>query len=171
MLAAGDELGRTQHGNNNAYNRDDEVSWVDWRLEPWQHDLLATTTYLLRLRREHPALRQRQFFGVRPPHADGIVDLGWFGPDGRAMDDARWHDPHARVLQSFVHWSPVDGDSLLLVLCGAPHDTDVALPGAPWATGYQLLWDSADERPAPRPEPVSGVQRVRALSLRVYRAG
>ncbi|MGN6612766.1 MAG: glycogen debranching protein GlgX [Angustibacter sp.] len=171
MLAAGDELGRSQHGNNNAYNRDDEVSWFDWDLEPWQHDLLATTRHLLRLRREHPALRQRQFFGARPPHADGTVDLGWFAADGRPMDDARWHDPHARVLQAFVHGSPVEADSLLLVLCGAPHDTDVALPAAPWATGYELLWDSADERPTPRRELVTGVQRVRALSLRVYRAG
>jgi glycogen operon protein len=171
MLAAGDELGRTQHGNNNAYNRDDETSWLDWDLRPWQHDLLATTTYLLRLRREHPALRQRQFFGIRPPHTDGTLDLGWFAADGRPMDDGRWHDPHARVLQAFVHGAPVDADSLLLVLCGAPHDTAVALPGPPWADGYELLWDSADERPTVRPEPVSGVQRVRALSLRLYRAG
>ncbi|KQX69644.1 glycogen debranching protein [Angustibacter sp. Root456] len=170
MLAAGDELGRTQHGNNNAYNRDDEVSWLDWDLQPWQHDLLATTTYLLRVRREHPVLRQRQFFGLRPPHADGTVDLGWFGADGRPMDDGRWHDPHARVLQAFLHGSPVGGDSLLLVLCGAPHDTDVALPGPPWAGGYELVWDSADERPTPRADVMTGVQRVRALSLRLYRA-
>jgi isoamylase len=170
MLAAGDELGRTQRGNNNAYNRDDETSWLDWDLRPWQRDLLATTTHLLTLRRDNPVLRQRQFFGSRPPHGDGTVDLGWFGGDGQPMDDARWHDPHGRVLQAFLHGAPVAGPSLLLVLCGATQAVDVVLPGPPWATSYELLWDSADERPTVRPEPVSGVQRVEALTLRLYRA-
>ncbi len=170
MLAAGDELGRSQRGNNNAYSRDDRVSWVDWDLEPWQHDLLATTTHLLRLRREHPALRQRQFFGTRPLHADGTRDLAWFAADGAAMDDGRWHDPRQRVLQAFVHGEPVGGRSVLLVLSGAPGPVELRLPGEPWAASYELLWDSADERPADPTSGHAGVVEVSGLSVRLYAA-
>jgi glycogen operon protein len=171
MLAAGDELGRTQGGNNNAYNRDDETSWLDWDLQPWQHDLLATAQYLVRLRREHPVLRQRCFFGNRAPHEDGTLDLAWFDADAAPVDAGRWHDPRTRVLQAFLHGRPVDDDSLLLVLCGSPQATEVVLPAAPWASSYELLWDSADERPAAlAAAPVDGRQQVAGMSMRLYRA-
>ncbi len=74
------------------------------------------------------------------------------------------------MLQAFLHGEPVDGESLLLVLCGTAHHADITLPGPPWAGSYELLWDSAQERPRPCAEPVSGVQRVAASSLRLYRA-
>ncbi|HSG12233.1 MAG TPA: glycogen debranching protein GlgX, partial [Gaiellaceae bacterium] len=70
MITAGDEMGRTQRGNNNAYVQDDETSWVSWDLSPWRKDLLATARYLLALRREHPALRPDTFFTGRPRPAD-----------------------------------------------------------------------------------------------------
>ncbi len=170
MLAAGDELGRTQGGNNNAYSRDDRISWLDWDLDDAQRDLLATTTHLLRLRREHPALRQREFFGARAAHTDGTRDLAWFAADGSPMDDVRWHDPQARVLQAFLHGQPAGGRSMLLVLCGAPSDAEVTLPGTPWATSYELLFDSADERPAAPTCGHSGAQLVAPLSMRLYAA-
>ncbi|WP_460460652.1 glycogen debranching protein GlgX [Angustibacter peucedani] len=170
MLAAGDELGRTQRGNNNAYSRDDRTSWLDWDLAGWQLDLLATTTHLLRLRREHPALRQRQFFGSRAPHADGTRDLAWFAADGTPMDDHRWHDPHTRVLQAFLHGEPAGGRSLLLVLNGAAHDVEVALPAGAWASSYDLLWDSADERPGGPTSGHAGPVPVGALSVHLYAA-
>ena len=153
MLTAGDELGRTQRGNNNAYCRDDELSWVDWRLADWQRDLVATTSHLVRLRREHLVLHQSRFFSGRPRHADGTDDLTWFGADGTPMDDARWHDPATRTLLALFDGLPptpagptCDG-GILLVLHGGAAGADITLPGAPWASSYQLLWDSADERP------------------------
>ncbi|MFC6008782.1 glycogen debranching protein GlgX [Angustibacter luteus] len=170
MLAAGDELGRTQRGNNNAYSRDDLVSWLNWDLADWQQDLLATTTHLLRLRREHPALRQRQFFGGRPRHEDGTLDLGWFAADGSVMDDSHWHDPRTRVLQAFLQGRATGDRSLLLVLNGAPADLEVTLPGEPWATSYDLLWDSTWERPGDPERGLSGVQQVGGLSTRLYAA-
>ena len=69
MLNAGDEFGRSQRGNNNPYSQDNEISWMSWDLEPWQEDLLETTRHLVRLRREHPVLRQRAFFSGRQVHA------------------------------------------------------------------------------------------------------
>lgn len=141
MIAAGDEMGRTQRGNNNAYCRDDDVSWVDWDLGGWQRDLLATTTHLLRLRREHPALRHGRFFSGRPNGGGAAPDLVWFDAHGRAMDDERWHDPANRTLLALL-----DG-SVLLVLHGGGAAARVTTPGAPWAGGYRLLWDSSQETP------------------------
>jgi isoamylase len=149
MLAAGDEFGRTQHGNNNAYCQDNELSWLDWNLADWQQDLLATTSALIRLRREHPALRQRDFFGQRPEHLDGTRDLQWFAPDGSPMVEARWQDRRTRTLTVLIHGNPVQGRSLAIVIHGGATATTVTLPGAPWAAGYELLWDSTQAKPSP----------------------
>jgi glycogen operon protein len=156
MIVAGDELGRTQGGNNNAYCLDDGTSWVDWELQPWQEDLLDTARHLIRLRREHPVLRQERFFAGRPVHSDGTKDLAWFAPDGAEMNHERWHDPQVRVLQMYLHAVMLAPDasrrhhtdeSLLVVLQGQPQPVEVRLPGAPWASRYRLLWDSAQDRP------------------------
>jgi glycogen operon protein len=178
MIAAGDELGRTQGGNNNAYCQDNPTSWVDWDLAPWQRDLLTTTRHLLRLRRELPALRSRAFFAGRPVHEDGTTDLAWFDAAGELMTASGWADGGRRVLQMFVHGETTRavpgasddgaGDSLLVVLCGSATDTTVTLPPPPWGSSYLLLWDSAE--PVPH-EPESGVdcvQYVRARSMRLY---
>jgi glycogen operon protein len=196
MLCAGDELGRSQGGNNNAYCQDNPISWLDWDLAPWQHDLLDTTAYLVALRREYPVLRQDRFFAGRPVHADGTLDLGWFDIDGAPMDAGRWHDPGRRVLLMYLHeqhlgrWpaagggsyddgsdgsaDPQDGGgSLLLVVQGADTDVDVVLPGPPWASGYRRLWDSALDRPPGEPGPVVGPGvpvTVPGPTMRVYRA-
>ncbi len=182
MLVAGDELGRTQGGNNNAYCQDNETSWVDWSLRPWQEDLLATTQHLLRLRREHPALRQDRFFAGRPVHVEGTKDLAWFAVDGAEMEHERWHDPDLRVLQMYLHAVVPGGEghhtdgSLLVVVQGDPRPVAVTLPGLPWARRYRLLWDSALERPpAPGAPPAPDVAArsvvdVAASSMRVYAA-
>jgi isoamylase len=153
MLLAGDEMGRTQHGNNNAYCLDDETSWLDWKLEPWQQDLRDTVAYLLALRREHPVLRQDRFFAGRPVHPDGTKDIAWFGPEGHEMDHGRWHDPALRTLQMYLHAVKADSSgrhvdgSLLVVVQGQAGPIEIRLPGEPWAQRYTLLWDSGYEQP------------------------
>ena len=89
MIAHGDELGRTQQGNNNVYCQDNELSWVDWHLDQPRQELLDFTRQLVHLRRDHPVLRRRRFFRGDAPDG-GIGDLAWFLPDGNRMQDSDW---------------------------------------------------------------------------------
>ncbi|MCY7373262.1 MAG: glycogen debranching protein GlgX, partial [Spirochaetaceae bacterium] len=98
MLTAGDETGRTQRGNNNAYCLDDKTSWLSWDHAGWQRDLYSWTRALIAVRREHDVLRTDEFFEGRPAHADGAKDLTWYGPDGTEMSPERWFDHHQQVL-------------------------------------------------------------------------
>ncbi|MEJ5944824.1 glycogen debranching protein GlgX [Pseudokineococcus basanitobsidens] len=176
MLLGGDEMLRTQHGNNNAYVVDDEAVWLDWpalRRGGPEADLLATTTRLLALRREHAVLRQDTFASGRPVHDDGTVDLAWFGPDGRPMSEERWHEVQLRTLQMVHHGGPTGGRSLLVVLHSGAGSTPVRLPAEPWALGWDLLWDSTCERPEDVPPAACApgeVVEVGPTSMRVYAA-
>jgi len=172
MLTGGDELGRTQGGNNNPYCLDDETSWVSWDLRPWQEDLLATTRLLTGLRRAHPVLSPERAPGG-PGAAEGTV-LSWFDADGAPMAPAQWEDQHLRTVQVLVGPAPgpASPGSLLLVLRGDLDDGDVALP-LPGAGDYRLLWDSAVERypegAVGSPDAAGSRVPVSALSVRVYR--
>ncbi|MGN6252143.1 MAG: glycogen debranching protein GlgX [Marmoricola sp.] len=142
MITAGDERGRTQRGNNNAFCQDDETSWVDWRADDAWLDLYELTRAALRLRREHPALRQRHWFEGRPAVKGGPKDLAWIHPAGREMTGDDWHDPHLRVIGMFVSGSPLRApgprgeiqrdDSFLLWLNGSDEDCPCVLPPNPW---------------------------------------
>ena len=107
MLLAGDEMGRTQHGNNNAYCQDNPTSWVDWRLSDADRDLLDFVARLIRLRRSHPVFRRRNFFQGRPIRGSGIKDIHWIKPDGSEMTDQEWAHDFARSLGVFL-----SGDAL-----------------------------------------------------------
>jgi glycogen debranching enzyme GlgX len=107
MITAGDERGRTQRGNNNAYCQDNEISWVDWSADDAWLDVYEITKTALRLRREHPALRQRHWFEGRPTIRGGPKDLAWLHPSGREMADADWHDPDLRTIGMFVSGAPL----------------------------------------------------------------
>ena len=107
MITAGDERGRTQRGNNNAYCQDNEISWVDWRPDDAWLDVYEITKTALRLRREHPALRQRHWFEGRPALEGGPKDLAWIHPSGREMAEEDWHDPNLRTIGMFVSGRPL----------------------------------------------------------------
>ncbi len=96
MLCGGDEIARTQLGNNNAYCQDNEISWFDWTLDRRRRDLLAFTRLLVRLRRRHPVFRRRQFFFGRHIHGSEVKDLSWFRCDGREMTPDDWNNPITR---------------------------------------------------------------------------
>lgn len=194
MITAGDELGRTQRGNNNAYNQDNETSWLGWDLSPWRENLLATARHLIRLRSELPALRTAAFYLGQPrpaPHGaagpDGpggppgpaaLPDLYWRTKDGLELTTAQWHDPAVRTLQMVR--TAQDGSAVLLVVNGALDPQDVVLADGP--ASWELVWDSTAEHPdelfGPEGPPVEGnghtvpgaVARVEPLSLRVYSA-
>ena len=170
MLTAGDERGRSQGGNNNAYCQDSEISWVRYDASSWRDDLEATTRHLLRLRREHPALRATTFFLGRPRPGTDRPDLDWRGADGEPLDHDRWHDPAVRTLQMIR--TADDGSAVLVVLNGALEPVDVRLaPGAP--SGWRVAWDSVWERPddgGPGGDAVGAgePEELEALSVRVY---
>ena len=160
MITAGDEMGRTQRGNNNAYCQDNEISWVSWELSPWRTDLLATTKYLLGLRREHAALRADEFFLGRPAPLDGPEqpDLAWYDSRGEPVTHAQWHDRDVRTLQMLrrgrrVEGAPRDEAHVLLVINGTLDDAHVHLAGDGNSTRtWALAWDSAWENPTDRAE-------------------
>jgi len=153
MLVAGDEMGRTQGGDNNAYCLDDETSWVDWSLlkHPEWRSLLDLTRRLIHLRRRHPVLRQRLFFSGRPAFPGGLQDIAWFRPDGKEMTDADWFAP-ASALGVYLSGQDIRGrgpqgeritdDSFLLVVHAGAEELEFTLPGDPWARWYQVTVDT-----------------------------
>ncbi|HJP71833.1 MAG TPA: glycogen debranching protein GlgX, partial [Candidatus Limnocylindria bacterium] len=98
MLLGGDEIGRSQQGNNNGYAQDNEISWYDWDLSRRDRQLLAFTRSLIRLFRTHPVLRRRRFFQGRQIRGSRIKDLTWFGTDGAEMTDTQWQAPGVKTL-------------------------------------------------------------------------
>ena len=91
MLCGGDEIGRTQHGNNNAYCQDNEISWYDWNLDERQQRLLEFTRQLIALRRAHPNLRRRKFFQDREVRHSSLKDIAWYGDNGEEMTQEQWN--------------------------------------------------------------------------------
>ncbi len=105
MLLAGDEFGRTQQGNNNAYCQDNEIGWIDWSTPAaagGKGSLLAFTRRMIELRAAHPVFRRRDFFQGRPLHGSQIRDIVWLQPDGSEMSDEVWGQDHARALAVFL---------------------------------------------------------------------
>ena len=147
MLLAGDELARTQRGNNNAYCQDNEISWLDWDLDESKRRLLSFTRDLIELRKRHPAFRRRTY--PRPS------DLSWLTPQGGEMTDQDWKLPFARCLGMLLlgdrlaerdaRGAPVEDDDVLL-LVNAHHDPIAfKLPGS----GWQVLLDTAEQSVTP----------------------
>ena len=176
MITAGDEMGRTQQGNNNAYCQDNEISWVRWDVTPWREDLLATARWLLLLRREHPALRSERFYSGRPYVPGHRPDLAWFDALGVAFDHDRWHDPSIRTLQMVRTAPPPEQDTVLLVINGSLDAVHLILAddhGGRWRLAWDSVWENpAEERAAAiegslHAEPGEATV-VEALSMRVY---
>lgn len=180
MLLMGDELGRTQQGNNNAYNQDNELSWMSWDLEPWQHDLLAWTTALVEVRRAHPTLRQTEFFDGRPVAEGRPADLAWLRPDGGPMTDEQWHDPGTGTLvmalsgelftrDEFGH--PLRDSAFLVVLNRDDDDVEVTLPETPYGEVYRRLLDTSQPRPdtGTRTHPVGTTTSVAGRAVALFR--
>jgi glycogen operon protein len=149
MILGGDELGRTQGGNNNAYCQDNETSWYDWARA--DTDLLAFTRRLIALRRGHPVFRRRRWFQGRPIR--GVPDIGWLKPDGTEMTDQDWEDGLARALGMFLNGAAIHSrdergrpvsDSLFMVLLNARDEAiEWAFPEQ-WtdAQGWEILLET-----------------------------
>jgi glycogen operon protein len=138
MLSHGDEIARTQSGNNNAYAQDNETSWLDWNLDDRRRQLLAFTRKCLNLRHAHAVLRRRHFFRGEPTVKDGGKDLSWIRPDGREMTGRDWGDGSNQALGMLI-WGdatdetddrgrPIVGETLFLIFNGSPDAIQFMLP-------------------------------------------
>ncbi len=173
MLTAGDEFGRSQGGNNNAYAQDNEISWVHWDHGPAQRDLLETARFLLALRREHLALRADSFFLGTPRPGEQHADLLWFTETGTPMTPEAWNEADRRVVQ-MLRPGPFAADAdVLLVINGRLGDLDVTMPPVlPGASAWERVWSSTWDTPTePESEEAQdGVQRLESLSVMVVLA-
>jgi glycogen operon protein len=153
MLVGGDELGRTQGGNNNAYCQDNDVSWFDW--EHADGDLLAFVRRLAELRRQHPVFRRRGWFQGRPiraKHGPALPDIGWFTPEGEEMTDEHWDSALSRSLQVVLNGhgagvsdergEPIVDDTFLVVFHAEPEDRPFTLPAAAWGQSWRRVLDT-----------------------------
>jgi len=146
MLYAGDGMGHTQQGNNNAYCQDNEISWLDWNLQPQDRDFLAFVQRMINLRKRHPVFRRRRFFQGRPIKGANVKDVLWLNPNGNEMSEEEWRDPNARCIGMFLAGQGLDetdqrgrkiGDENFLVLLNAHHE-DIGFtlptfhPGSRW---------------------------------------
>jgi glycogen operon protein len=153
MLLAGDEMGRTQQGNNNAYCQDNEIGWMAWELEPAGRDLLAFAQRLIRLRTRHPVFRRRAFFQGRRIRGTDIKDIVWLKPDGAEMTDEEWQQANARCLGVYLageglqevdeRGRSLHDESFLLLLNAHHEEIAFRLPGYREGYGWKLDLDTA----------------------------
>lgn len=173
MLTAGDEVGRSQRGNNNAYAQDSPLTWLAWDYEPWQLDLQAHVSRLIALRAENPALRPSRYarLGEHIPNAS-VMD--WYDHDGETIQSEQWTDPGKRTLQYVAASTPdrEPANRILLVVHGTEAPIDIRLPDVlENATRFVSLWSSADERPSDEQETFApgDILPTPGTSMRLFR--
>ncbi|MBZ0273111.1 glycogen debranching protein GlgX [bacterium] len=151
MLLGGDEIGRTQRGNNNGYAQDNEISWYDW--ENMDEDFLAFTRELIAFYQRHPVFQRRRWFQGRSIHGSGVHDIHWCTPDGADMTEADWRAGYAKSLGVFIngagmtstdaHGEPIVDDSFYIVFHAHHEPIDFTLPPREWGDGWTRVFDTA----------------------------
>jgi isoamylase len=184
LITQGDEMWRTQRGNNNAYCQDNDISWVSWEESEESRQMLAFFRRTLGIRSDAPALHQGEFFeGRAPSRADETPDLAWFDTDGQPMTISDWFDSYRSTLQMWINGNDVRGhgpdgrpqsdSSWLMVLHAGWDSADITLPGPPYGAAYTpvLDTDSPTGEPAdPSPLPAGIEMTIKGRSLWLLRA-
>ncbi len=152
MMVAGDEISRTQHGNNNAYCQDNELSWIDWGLLDKHDDLVDFVQRLVALRREHPVFRRRRWFQGRDVLGSGLKDIAWFRPDGQPMSEQDWQDQNAHSLQVFLNGDEIpapdprgvrtEDDTFLVIFHAGFEPLGIVLPPEDWGSSWEVMIDT-----------------------------
>jgi len=152
MLVAGDEIGRSQQGNNNAYCQDNETSWVNWDIDGEGKALLQFVQRMLQIRRDHPVFRRHRYFQGRPIRGGNLKDLAWLSPEGREMNDDEWDQDFARCLGVYFAGESLEEtdrrgrplrDGNFLLLLNAHHEMiPFVLPDFRNGTTWQALVDT-----------------------------
>ena len=155
MLAHGDEMGRTQLGNNNGYCQDSDLTWVDWDLDDDDAELLRFTRRLVQLRKDHPVFRRRRFFAGTADHGgeSDLGDIAWFMPNGKHMDGEAWRDGMARSLMVFLNGdaipapdrrgNAVHDDSFLVVFNAHDEAITFTLPEEEYGVEWYIEVDTS----------------------------
>ena len=180
MLVAGDEIGNTQQGNNNAYCQDNEISWLDWNLDQPKQELLEFSKFVIRIFHQHPVFRRRNFFQGRQLRGSHIKDLMWFRPDGHEMSDEDWQTWFARGLGIRLAGDAIDEvdargnrivDDTFLLLLNAHHESlRFTLPAPQQDQRWELVLDTRDAVPQPGRRQPTRSQRydMEARSLALF---
>ncbi len=188
MLTAGDEMGRTQGGNNNAYCQDNETSWIDWQLDDEQRQLWEFSRWMIRLRRSHPLIERATFFGGRNIRGLGSRDIVWFRHDGESMSDDDWGYAHASSLGVFMAGSGVDpidedghpqvDDDLVLLFNASGTDLEFVLPafvergkGLSWFAFVDTSRDVTRERVDPGAQTTLAAHSLKGFARRALGPG
>lgn len=153
MLVAGDEFGRTQNGNNNAYCQDNEISWLNWAEA--DHELLEFTKKVIRLRKQHPVFRRRKWFQGLPIKGKGLEDIAWFLPEGSEMSEENWNHGFAKSLGVFLNGrglhhvgpkgEPVIDDSFYIIFNAHHEALDYVMPPKIYGDDWKKILDTADD--------------------------
>ncbi len=179
MISGGDEIGRTQGGNNNAYCQDNETSWHDWELSDDRRALLAFTRRLIAIRREHPNLRRARFFRGRAIRGLEVRDIMWMRHDGEQMNDRDWSNPGTSSLGVFLAGRGLDevdergelisDDDLMILLNASATDLDFVLaPSSSSDEPWEVLVDTVDDQAKETALPGAKTKLV-ARSLKLFR--
>jgi glycogen operon protein len=154
MVCGGDEIGRTQKGNNNSYCQDNEISWYDWKLDERKTKLLEFTRRLIEFRRAHPNLRRRKFYQDREVYHSSLKDIAWYQPDGQEMIQEQWNTGWMRSLALLFNGNtlnetdelgePVVDDSFLILMNSSAQGVSFTLPLSPLNRGWKLAMNTHD---------------------------
>jgi len=161
MILGGDEMGRTQRGNNNAYCQDNEISWIDWSLIEENADLVSLTARLAEFRRDHPVFHRRRWFQGRQIHGSDVADIGWFSPDGTEMTDEDWESGFAKSVGVFLNGDAIPDpdprgekitdDSFLVLLNAHYENLPFTIPDRDWGDHWVVVLDTDDVALLPPP--------------------
>lgn len=165
MICGGDELGRTQQGNNNAYCQDNEISWFDWNLDKNQQQLLAFTRQVIQLQQEHPVFQRRRFFQGRRILGSEVKDISWLRSDGKEMTDEEWDKGFLSlglrlagdaIEEKDAKGRPIVDDTFLLLLNAYHKAVPFVLPAHRKGVRWELVFDTAQVTPPKRTRPLKG---------------
>jgi glycogen operon protein len=160
MISHGDELARSQLGNNNVYCQDNELAWINWTQTPDTQAFFQFVSQLVHLRLTHPVFRRRKYFQGRSIRGGGVKDVAWLAPDGREMTDEAWNTDFARSLGMMLSGNaieevdergePITGDTLLVLLNAHSDKVPFTLPSLDADQQWQRLVDTSEEQPGER---------------------
>ncbi len=179
MISHGDEMGRTQQGNNNAYCQDNEITWIDWTLDDERRSLLNFASKLVRLRHSQPVLRRRKYFQGRSIRGGDVKDLAWLNPDGQEMTDEAWNADFVRSIGMLLNGSAIEevdergqliiGDSLLVLFNAHSDKVPFTLPPLEGNQQWRRVFDTSETSAIDRMYKPGGRYPLEGRSVALFR--